>query len=145
MQGPVGLRCKQCGKPAFDPLTSFTPVQLVAGIGVAVGGGLIVGFVGAQIGFLGIIVAFFAGGFIAEMVRRVAGYKHGPVMLAITFGGIFAGTLLGYAIDVVAFQVVWLAESEADGIPMGGYVAQLLVWGVIDAVVACVGAWYRLR
>jgi len=31
MQGPVGFRCKQCGKLAFDPLTSFTPAKFLLG------------------------------------------------------------------------------------------------------------------
>lgn len=145
MQGPVGLRCRKCGRPAFDPLTSFTPAQLLLGTGVAVAGGLVVGFIGAQIGWLSIILAFFAGGLIAETVRRVAGYKHGPVMLAITFGGIFAGALAGYGLDVFVLEAAWLAELETDGIPLGAHLPQLLIWGVIDGAAACVGAYQRLR
>ena len=59
MQGPVGSRCRQCGKLAFDPLTSFTPTQVALGIGTAVGGGLIAGFIGARIGFFSLFIGYF--------------------------------------------------------------------------------------
>jgi hypothetical protein len=31
MMGPVGLRCRQCGKPPRDAVTMLTPTQLWAG------------------------------------------------------------------------------------------------------------------
>ena len=82
MLGPVGMRCKDCGKPAYDPLTSFTPRQLVLGLGVALVGGVVAAFIASRIGFFSIIVSFFAGGLVAQAVVRVTGYKHGPRMLA---------------------------------------------------------------
>src|SRR5688572_33476629 len=50
VQGPVGSRCRQCGVVRNDPLTSFTPRQLVLGTGAAVVAGAVAGFVGAYIG-----------------------------------------------------------------------------------------------
>jgi hypothetical protein len=145
MQGPVGARCRQCGRPAYDPLTSFTAQQLALGTGVALAGGLVVGFVGAQIGWFSIILAFIAGGFIAEGVRRVTGYKQGPMMLAIVLGGILLGALAGYAADVFLIEAAWLAEMEAEGLTVGAYLSSFVVWGLIDGGAACLGAWYRLR
>jgi len=51
MQGPVGMRCKTCGKPSRDPLTMMTPQQLGLGALVAIGAGTIGGFIGIQMGF----------------------------------------------------------------------------------------------
>src|SRR5204863_8670697 len=100
MQGPVGSRCKQCGTLAFDPLMSFTPRQLTLGIGTALAAGLVGGFISSRIGFFSIFVAFFAGGFIAEIVQRVTGYKRRPGMPGILFAGILFGTLLGALISL---------------------------------------------
>jgi len=50
MQGPVGMRCKTCGKPKRDPLTMMTPRQLALGSLVAIGAGTVGGFVGIQMG-----------------------------------------------------------------------------------------------
>ena len=63
MLGPVGMRCRDCGKPAYDPLTSFTPKQVALGLAMAVIGGTIAAFIASRIGFFSIFVSFFAGGF----------------------------------------------------------------------------------
>ena len=146
MQGPVGSRCKQCGKLAFDPLTSFTPTQLVLGIGTALVGGIVSGFIAARIGFFAIFISYFAGGFIAEAVTRATGYKRGPVMLGIVIGGIAVGTLLG------AIGAFWLsygafigATGAEDGAPLQTIVIDALTWGFLSAGAACVGAWSKLR
>jgi hypothetical protein len=145
MQGPVGLRCKQCGKPAFDPLTSFKPQQLVLGTSAALAGGLLIGLIGAQIGWFSLIVAFFGGGIIAEAVRRLTGYKQGPVMLSITLGGIVVGAIAGYGADLLLFELQWLLELEAQGVGPSFYLPQIVILGVVDGVVAGVGAYSRLR
>jgi hypothetical protein len=148
MQGPVGSRCKQCGKPTFDPLTSFSPSQFVLGTGTAVVAGIIAGFIASRIGFFSIFVSYFAGGFIAEVVTRVTGYKHGPVMLAIVLGGIVLGTLVGAAgafwISYGEFLRFVGAEDDV-GIPIQSLIVDAATWAFISAVAACVGAWQKLR
>jgi hypothetical protein len=99
MQGPVGFRCRDCGKPAFDPLTSLSPKQAVLGALIALAGGVIAALVASRIGFFSIIISFLAGGVIAEAVMRVTGYKRGPVMLGVLLGGIVVGTLVAFGID----------------------------------------------
>lgn len=146
MQGPVGFRCKQCGKPAFDPLTSFSPTQAVLGSVTAILAGVVTGFVAARIGFFSIFVAYFAGTFIAEAVTRVTGYKRGPAMLAIVFGGIALGTLVGAAgafwLDYGA--ILSVVQDEAQ-VPLQSFIVDAATWALISAGAACVGAWSRLR
>jgi hypothetical protein len=156
MQGPVGFRCKVCGTLKNDPMTSFTPTQLLLGGLMAIAGGAIVSFIGAQLGFFTIIVAFFGGGLIADVVMRFTGYKRGPVMVTLLLGGIALGTLLGAGGDF------WLmnqqlssalaaagADAGADGEPLALTFFDWLQiqgpWLVISAGAAMAGAWGRLR
>lgn len=144
MQGPVGFRCRECGKPANDPLTSFTPVQVATGGGVALGAGLVSGLAGS-LGLLGLCVALFAGGFAAEAVYRRIGYKRGPALTSLVFGGLLMGTLAGYA---VVYSGLWLPLGPVmptDGEAMGAFVAQTIGWALLVGVVACFGARTRLR
>jgi hypothetical protein len=147
MQGPVGLRCKTCGKPAFDPLTSFTPVQLVLGIAVALGAGVVAGYLSGRIGFFSVIVAWFAGGLIAELVGRVTGYKRGPVMLAIVLGGILVGTLVGGAAAFLVDYADLLAYADDPelGFSLQPIILDAITWALVAAGAACVCAWQRLR
>jgi hypothetical protein len=147
MQGPVGSRCKQCGTLAFDPLTSFTPLELIGGIAVALGAGLVAGYLSGRIGFFSVIVAWFAGGLIADVVRRVTGYKRGPVMLAIVLGGIVAGSLLGAGLAFVVDYGVLLgyAGGDAGAFALQPILADAATWAVVTAGAASVGAWQRLR
>jgi hypothetical protein len=147
MQGPVGLRCKTCGRPAFDPLTSFTPVQLVLGIVVALGAGIVAGYLSGRIGFFSVIVAWFAGGIIAELVGRVTGYKRGPVMLAIVLGGILVGSLLGGAAAFLVDYGVLIGDAGDPEVayPLQPIILDAVTWAVLAAGAACVGAWQRLR
>lgn len=150
MQGPVGLRCKQCGKPAFDPLTSFTPVQLLLGSLAALGSGLVAGYLAGRIGFFSVIIGYFAGGFIAEIVTRVTGYKRGPVMLTIVLGGILVGVIAGaVGAFLVDYGPIYAAVSSdpdaAAAIPFQSFLLDTATWALIAAGAACVGAWQRLR
>lgn len=146
MQGPVGFRCKQCGKLAFDPLTSFTPRQAALGSATAILAGVAAGFVGAKIGFFSIFVAYLAGGIIAEAITRVTGYKRGPVMFAIVFGGLALGTLIGAGAAFWLEYSTMLAYSDAEGaFPLEPLLVDAATWALITAGAAAVGAWSRLR
>ena len=148
MQGPVGSRCKTCGKPAFDPLTSFTPAQLILGIGTAVVTAGIAGYIGARVGIFSILIGYFGGMFIADIVSRVTGYKRGPVMLAIVFGGIAVGSLAG-AVGGFLFQYGMLFDFVAADDEQYGYIRAMVVdaatWAVVAVAATCFGAWSKLR
>jgi ABC-type enterobactin transport system permease subunit len=154
MLGPVGMRCKTCGKPAHDPLTSFTPVQATTGSLVAIVGGTIAAFIAARIGLFSIIVSYFAGAIVAEAVVRVVGYKHGRGMLAIVLGGILAGAVIGAGLgflleygDLAAAASAAADEAGVDAGDLGlrSFLVDAATWAAISAGAACFGAWSRLR
>ena len=154
MLGPVGMRCKDCGKPAYDPLTSFTAAPAASsGSAWPLVGGVVAAFIASRIGFFSIIVSFFAGGLVAQAVVRVTGYKHGPRMLAVVFGGIAAGALIGFGLDVlltlgdlnaIAAEVAAEAGEDAAGqSPIASLVGQMATWALVSAGATCAGAWSR--
>jgi hypothetical protein len=142
VQGPVGSRCRQCGRVANDPLTSFTPRQVVIGTGVSVVAGAVAGFVGAYIGFFSIVIGYFAGRFVADIVTRAIGYKRGPIMLAILFTGILLGTALGFGAQYLTFFSQLPADSE---IPLGLWLQSVLPMVLVGGGAACFGAYQRLH
>src|SRR5262245_27362887 len=151
VQGPVGSRCKECGRLKNDPLETFTPRQLLLAVLTSIVAGGVAGYIGGSIGYFGIFVSFFAGGLVAEAVTRVIGYKRGPVMLAILFGGILAGAALGLALQYQQWAAM-VASVPDDYEEYVGYALTLEVWlqqslptALISAGAACVGAYYRLR
>jgi hypothetical protein len=145
MQGPVGFRCRECGTPAFDPLTSFTARQIVLGALVSLVAGSFAGLVASRVGFFGVFIAFFAGGMIAEAVTRVTGYKRGPVMWAIVFGGIVVGTAVAFAVDYAFLYAEFATYAEEEGWSLTSMLLDSAVWALIAAGAACVGAYSRLR
>lgn len=146
MQGPVGSRCRKCGTLAFDPLTSFTPAQIVLGLAAAVGGGLLLGYVGARLDFFSIVVGYFGGLFVADVVRRATGYKRGPVMLMIAVGGIAIGTTIG-AVAGFTMEWGWLLDvaGQEEAEPLRQMLLDGAIWATLSVGAACVGAWSRLR
>ena len=143
LMGPVGMRCKDCGRLKHDPLTSFTPTQLGLGITVAVLAGIVGSYVAASTSFFAIFIGFFGGGLIAEAVLRVTGYKRGPVMQAIVLGGITAGTLLGFGIQV--WQYASIIPGELPGFTLQLLLSNVGVWVLIWIGAACAGAYSRIR
>ncbi|MEO5704181.1 MAG: hypothetical protein ABIZ52_06325 [Candidatus Limnocylindrales bacterium] len=142
VQGPVGSRCRQCGLVKNDPLTSFTPRQLLLGLGTAAIGGVVVGYASSYVGFFSILLGYFAGRIVADTVVRAVGYKRGPVMLAIVFGGLFLGTALGYALQIL--PLLSTVPDQADALLP--FLLQSIVSGVlISGGAACFGAYQRLR
>ena len=142
MLGPVGSRCKTCGKPAFDPLTSFTPFQLVAGGGLSIGGGFVGGLLGSSTGgIFGILVGFFVGGLLAEAVMRVVGFKRGPIMIAMVMGGIAIGAVLGLGYTLWPYLSLATAGQPGMEILINMYGTGVLLF----AAAAMAGAWTRIR
>lgn len=145
MQGPVGFRCKNCGTLANDPLRVVSPIQGLLGLGISFGLGLAVAFVAGRIGFFSIIVSFIAGGFVAEAVTRVIGWKRGSLLLVIVLGGIIAGHAAGFGIDyLVSWSSVLGIPVEEGGLPVS-FFFESFIWAAISAGACCVGAYTRLR
>lgn len=145
MQGPVGFRCRQCGRPARDPLTALTLGQLVLAAAIAVGGGLLIGLIGAQLGWLSLFIAFFGGSFTAEGIRRAIGFKQGMRLMAMTIAGLLLGAVGGYGINLLLFELALIEELAAEGVGLSFFVPQVVVWGIVDGVFAGIGAYMRLR
>ena len=151
MQGPVGLRCRTCGKPSRDALASLNTRQLAIGLAVASALGAVVGYFGAQFGFLMIVVGFFAGTIIAEALDRTIGIKRGPRILAIAVGGVVIGGLLGAGWSLIGTWreiQAFAASSEAGGMPAYTFEAFLFdnLPAVLIALIAMiVGLYARLR
>ena len=147
MQGPVGFRCKDCGKPVNDPLTSMKPQQVVLGGLIALGAGTVGGLIGMQLGFFSIFVGFFAGGLIADLVMRVTGYKRGPVMITLLLGGIAVGTLIAFGLSygMMLASFAQIAGEEPIDYPFMAYLVQQAPWAIVYAGAAMAGAWGRLR
>ena len=145
MQGPVGFRCRDCGRPVHDPLTSFTPLQLFGGLLIATGGGLVAGLLAGRIGFFVILLAWFGGIFIADLLTRFVGYKHGPVMAGILIGGILLGAAAAFGIETLTFLS---ALPDTPGVVeslLGQYLVDQGVWAALAAAITAAGAWSRLR
>ncbi|MHB8958818.1 MAG: B-box zinc finger protein [Candidatus Limnocylindrales bacterium] len=150
MQGPVGFRCRECGRPARDPMGSFTPAQLLGGLAVSGGGGLLAAAISARFGLFALFVAFFAGGLIAQAITRVVGYKMGPTMDLLVYGGIIAGAAAAFGIMNADLISLFLAHGASAGASngqsgVGGYLASEAFWAAIGAAVTCAGARTRMR
>ena len=150
MQGPVGLRCRECGKPARDPMIAFTPAQLLGGFAASFGGGLLAAYISGMFGFFALFVAFFAGGLIVEGITRITGYKMGTTMDAIVYGGIIAGAAVAFWFANAHLIDLFLrlgadAGSANGGTGLGGMLAQQAFWAAIGAAFTVLGARARGR
>jgi hypothetical protein len=147
MDGPVGLRCKTCGKPSRDALASMRMSQIVIAAVLAIGGGAIVGYAGSAIGYFGLVVAFFGGGIIVEVIDRAIGIKRGPRIMAIALPGIVAGGLVGLSLSLLAMwqEVMAYAGEEASDIYFSGYLTSVVPFALLAVLVAAAVAAARLR
>jgi hypothetical protein len=147
MQGPVGLRCKTCGKPTRDALASLRPTQVVVAAMIALGGGAIVGYAGSAIGFFGLLVAFFGGGIIAEVIDRAIGIKRGPRIMAVAVPGIVAGGVVGVSLSVLSFwqEMTAYAGEEAPDVLFSAYLTSVAPFALFAVLIAVVVAAARLR
>lgn len=154
MQGPVGLRCRTCGKPSRDALASLKPNQIAIGLAVTAGLGAVVGYFGAQFGFFMIVLGFFAGTIIAEALDRTIGIKRGPRILALAIAGIAIGGLLGASLSLVGLwreMLVFAEAAEAAGetgfpaLALDAFLLQNVPSVLISIGATIVGAYVRLR
>ena len=147
MQGPVGLRCKQCGRPSRDALASLRPTQLAIAAVVALGGGAIVGYAGSTLQIFGLVAGFFGGGLIVEAIDRTVGIKRGPRIMAIALPGIVAGGVVGIALSVLWTwqQMLQYAEEGEPGLYLDMYLWTVLPFALLAVLVAAGVAAARLR
>jgi hypothetical protein len=146
MQGPVGLRCPDCGRPPQDALTTPSRRQLVAGLAVALGGGTIGGSAGLQMGiFLSLCAGPFIGALISEGVMRATGYKRGPVARTIVVGGIVCGVLIAALLQSVYLWGVFGFDAGVGSQAVMTYVWVVAGTNLIYVAAALVGAFARLR
>jgi len=151
MQGPVGLRCKTCGKLARDALASLRPSQVAIGLLVAAGLSAVVGYFGAQFGWFMIVVGFFAGSVIAEALDRTIGIKRGPRILAIAVTGILVGGLIGSSFSMIGMWREMEGYAAAAGaqdfpvLPLDAFLLQNVPNVLITLAATVVGAYARLR
>ena len=151
MQGPVGLRCRTCGKPSRDALATLQPRQVALAALVAGGLGAAVGYFGAQIGLFTIVLGYFAGRFIAEALDRSVGIKRGPRILTIAIAAIVLGGLLGASFSLVgSWREIQAFADSAEGAglpdyPLDAFLLQSVPAVLIGLVSTCVGVFARLR
>jgi hypothetical protein len=143
MIGPVGMRCKECGKPPRDPLASLDAGQLFAGVAAALGAGTIGGFIGMQIGFLAFFIGIPIGALIGEAILRATGYKRGPMMIALAVGGIVGGVLIGGVIQY-ALSIGSLG-GEAGVLPLETWLVVAAQGAIVYIIAALIGALARIR
>jgi hypothetical protein len=96
VQGPAGVRCRDCASLKGSPLYKVAPGRLAAAIAVSVVLGLGGCFV-YQIPFLLLFIAPAYGGFVGDMVLRASGQKRGTLIEAIAVGGVVLGVLVALA------------------------------------------------
>ncbi|HTK44783.1 MAG TPA: hypothetical protein VL749_05490 [Patescibacteria group bacterium] len=142
VQGPVGFRCRQCGLVKSATISSFTPRQLALGLGIPIGAGAILGYLGGQVGFYSIFIAFFAGAFVAEAFVRFVGLKRGPIVRAMLYGGLAAGFAAGVALEIATFAGSFAGAEE---VPMGVWLQSMLPYAAIGLGATLAGAYSRVR
>jgi hypothetical protein len=142
LQGPVGLRCRECGTPPRDPLTAFAPAELGAGAAAAIGGGTLAGLAGLQIGFFfSLCIGPIIGGLIAEGVLRATGYKRGPVMRLLVLAGIVGGVVLAGLIQ----YMLLLRQMGGAFLALDAYLTSVTLGAIVYILAALFGAFARLR
>jgi hypothetical protein len=144
VQGPVGFRCRQCGLVKSATISSFTPQQLALGLAIPIGGGAILGYLGGQLGFYSIFIAFFAGAFLAEAFVRFVGMKRGAIVRAMLYGGLAAGFVLGAALEIATFASSFVGEGEAQ-VPLSLWLQTVLPYPLIGLGATVAGAYSRVR
>jgi hypothetical protein len=144
VQGPVGFRCRQCGLVKSATISSFTPQQLALGLAIPLGGGAILGYLGSQVGFYSIFIAFFAGAFLAEAFVRFVGLKRGPIVRLMLYGGLAGGFAAGAALQIVTFAAAFAGEGE-ERVPLAIWLQTFLPYAAIGLGATVAGAYSRVR
>lgn len=114
VQAPVGIRCRECGRPermpTYDVQPSYYARAIGVGVGVAIAGGLL-WFVVADVLLRGIpfvswLVIFAIAYWGSDLISRSVNMKRGTG-LAWVAGGSVAGACLVYGIIPGSLFGVW--------------------------------------
>ena len=100
---PVGYRCKECLGVQRQGYYNATPfdyvVAAIVGIVLSVLGGVVMSFVGAGLGFFGILIGIFAGplggGVVAEGIRASIQRHRGRYLWLVGCAALVVGGLIG--------------------------------------------------
>jgi hypothetical protein len=109
---------------------------------VSLGGGLLVGYLGGQVGFYGIFIAFFAGAVLAEAFVRFAGMKRGPLPRLMLYGGLLAGFAAGAVLQAASFMGSIPGDA---GVPIQIWLQTMLPSVAIGAGAMLAGVYSRVR
>lgn len=121
---PVGARCRECAPVVRAPMYNVSGVHIAKAAGVAIGGGVLMGFIW---GFIGIAISY---GFFLIFIGAGLGYaftrmmewatrgKRGPVIIAFAIGGI----LIAWGM-LFLFVPVGVAQIQLVAVAVGSYLA----------------------
>jgi hypothetical protein len=98
----VGYRCKECIRgvqsKSFTAVSRDYPIAFFVALLVTAVAAPLVGLLIGRFGFLGLIIAFFAGsaagGVLAQIIRASVGKRRGRYLHYTALGGIVAGLLV---------------------------------------------------
>ena len=113
---PTGYRCKECVRGQQKIFETATYQDFIFGILIALALGYIGGLISTRIGFFVIFLAPFAGGIIAEAVRKVIQRRRSKklfqsVTAAAVVGALFSASPLLLALlvgSVNLFGIIWM-------------------------------------
>jgi hypothetical protein len=128
VQSPVGIKCPDCARVPRAARGVVPTSGLVRGLLAALGASVVIGFVltVVNVPFLGIILAYAGGLGIGELTRRASGGYRDPMLARVAATAAVVGMLALPVIRVIA---------------AGGGHTQYLVWSIVAAGFAAVGAY----
>ncbi len=100
VHAPVGVRCPDCGKsrpaPTFDVSTPFLLRGIGAGLGVAIGGGMLVSFISLLLPtpFLTALLIAALGYGVGEMISVATNRKRGARLRVVAVVSVLLGFML---------------------------------------------------
>ena len=151
MQGPVGLRCRTCGKPSRDALTSLKPNQIAIGPRRRHGTRRRRRLLRGTVRVLDDRHRLLRWDVDREALDRTIGIKRGPQIITIAVAGVVVGSLIGAGFSLIGtwreFQA-FASSAEASGMPVYTLDAFLFdnVPAVLIALIATIaGVYARLR
>lgn len=94
VQTPVGARCKDCARISRSPIYTVSGSTLALAAGAALVGGIVMGLIWGFVllpfsaGFFSIFIGIGLGYVFARVMQVSTGYKRGPVVVGLAWGGI---------------------------------------------------------
>ncbi len=133
VQVPVGIRCRECGRPEKLPTYDVQPMYLLRAVGAAVAialvGGVIWGVVGKALNvipFVSFLIGFGVGYGASELISMSANRKRGAPLTWIAAGAVGVAGII---------HLFFLGPLSATGV-----ILNLVIVGLAMFI-----AWSRLR